>query len=119
MTPRARWRAPILVLSILVPLGLVPPGLVPLATSGIAHAQRAAPTTIGPGRIVCNAAFCELGIGDHPRLRYRVIASNLPEAEIRRLRKCTGVAKPCIVTVDGIEQGDQMKILATRIIWQD
>jgi hypothetical protein len=103
MTRSIRWLSPVVVL---------------LAT-GMAQAQRAAPVTIGPGRIVCNAAFCELGIGDQPRQRYRVIASQLPEEEIHRLRKCTGVGKPCIVTVDGIQQGDQMKIMATRITWQD
>jgi hypothetical protein len=90
-----------------------------LATGGGACAQRAAATSIGPGRIVCNAMFCELGIGNHPRQRYRVIASALPEAQTRRLQVCTGVSKPCIVTVDGIEQGDKMKIMATRIAWQD
>jgi hypothetical protein len=90
-----------------------------LATGGGACAHRAAATSIGPGRIVCNATFCELGIGDYPRQRYRVIASALPEAETPRLWTCTGVSKPCIVTVDGIEQGDKMKIMATRIAWQD
>ncbi|MFL5254721.1 MAG: hypothetical protein ACJ8AI_17865 [Rhodopila sp.] len=90
-----------------------------LAAAGAAQAQRAVPVTIGPGRIVCNGVFCELGVGDLPKQRYRVIVSRLPEEEIHRLRKCTGVAKPCIVTVDGIEDGDQMKILANRITWQD
>ena len=104
MMQAARWLAPVLLV---------------LAAGGTAQAQRARPVTVGPGRIVCNAAFCELGVGDHPRQRYRVIASRLPEEEIHRLRKCTGIAKPCIVTVDGIEDGDQMKIMATRITWQD
>jgi hypothetical protein len=93
--------------------------LVLLAATGAAQAQRANPVTIGPGRIVCNGVFCELGIGEQPRQRYRVIAARLPEEDIHRLRKCTGVAKPCIVTVDGIEDGGQMKIMATRITWQD
>lgn len=84
-----------------------------------AQAQRAAPATAGPARIVCNASFCELGSGAQPEQRIRVIISNLPQDEIRRLRKCTGVAKPCIVTVEGTELGDQMKIMATRIQWQD
>src|SRR3954453_5275209 len=75
MTLSARWLTSTLVL----------PTLLLLAAGGPGQPQRPAPTTIGPGRIVCNAAFCELGIGDHPRQRYRVIASNLPEAEIRRL----------------------------------
>ena len=89
------------------------PGLVTAA------AQRAAPATAGPGRIVCNAAFCELGSGARPKERIRVIVSNLPPDEIRRLRKCTGVATPCIVTVDGTAQGDAMKIMASNIHWQD
>jgi hypothetical protein len=94
--------------------------LVLVATVTPAHAQRATPASVGPGRIVCNAAFCELSLGDSPKQqRIRVIASRLPEDDTRRLRKCTGVSKPCVVTVDGIEQGDPMKILATRIVWQD
>ncbi len=93
--------------------------LILVATGSAAHAQRAAPASAGPGRIVCNAAFCELTVGDHPKQRIRVIASRLPEDDARRLRQCTGVSRPCVVTVDGIEQGDKMKILATRIAWQD
>jgi hypothetical protein len=84
-----------------------------------AEAQRAAPATVGPGRIVCNAAFCEMGSSARPKERIRVIVSNLSQDEIRRLRKCTGVAKPCIVTIDGIQQGDTMKVLASTIRWQD
>ncbi len=84
-----------------------------------ASAQRAAHAMAGPGRIICNAAFCELGSGARPKERIRVIVSNLPGDEIHRLRKCTGVAKPCIVTVEGTEQGDQMNILATSIHWQE
>jgi hypothetical protein len=34
------------------------------------------------------------------------------------LRKCTGVAKPCIVTIQGTQQGDAMKIMAASIRWQ-
>lgn len=84
-----------------------------------ADAQRAAHATVGPGRIICNASFCEMGSGARPRERFRVIVSNLPQEEIRRLRKCTGVAKPCIVTVDGTEQGDPMKVMASDIHWPD
>ena len=54
------------------------------------------------------------GPGDLP-----MIASGLPEGDTRRLRKCTGVARPCVVTVDGLEQGDKTKIMATHIAWQD
>ena len=59
----------------------------------------------GPARIVCNAAFCEMGSGARPKERVRVIVSDLPPDEIHRLRKCTGVAKPCMVTIDGSERG--------------
>ena len=95
------------------------PVLILLAAEPAADAQRAAMTSIGPGRIICNASFCELGIGDHPGRRVRVIISRLPEADAERLRKCTGVARPCVVTVNGIEQGDPTKIMATGIVWQD
>ena len=74
-----------------------------------ALAQRAAPASVGPGRIVCNASFCELGIGARPKQRIRVIASGLPEDDTRRLRKCTGVAPPCMVTVDGTGAGRPKK----------
>ena len=98
---------------------LLAAGLVLAAVAGSAEAQRAAPATAGPGRIVCNAAFCEMGSGARPKERIRIIVSNLPQEEIRHLRKCTGVAKPCIVTIEGTEQGDAMKIMASEIHWQE
>lgn len=98
---------------------LVTAGVAAAALAATAQAQRAAPATVGPGRIVCNASFCEMGSGARPRERFRVIVSNLPLEEIHRLRKCTGVAKPCIVTIQGTQQGDVMKIMADRISWQD
>ena len=82
-------------------------------------AARAETTTVGPARIVCNAAFCEMGSSARPKERVRVIVSDLPHDEVRRLRKCTGVAKACIVTIDGVEQGRPTKIMATTIHWQD
>lgn len=99
--------------------GFVLAAFVTTAFVTTANAQRAAHATVGPGRIVCNAAFCELGSGARPKERVRVIVSNLPQEEIRHLRKCTGVAKPCIVTIEGTEQGDTMKILASDIHWQE
>ncbi|MDB5401195.1 MAG: hypothetical protein QOD93_2532 [Acetobacteraceae bacterium] len=98
---------------------LLAAGFATAALVAPAAAQRAAPATVGPGRIVCNASFCEMGSGARPKERVRVIVSNLPQEEVRRLRKCTGVAKPCIVTIAGTEQGDQMKILASTIQWQE
>jgi len=76
-------------------------------------------TAVGPGRIVCTATFCEMGSSARPKERVRVIVSDLPQEEIHRLRKCTGVAKPCVVTIEGTEQGSPMKIIANRIQWQD
>jgi hypothetical protein len=86
-----------------------------LAAGGSAAAQTA---SAGPGRIVCNASFCELGSGARPKERFRVIVSDLPREEIHRLRKCTGIAKPCIVTVEGTERGGPMRIIARSIRWQ-
>ena len=67
---------------------LVAGGIVPAA-----EAQRANHATVGPGRIVCNASFCELGSAARPKERVRIIVSRLAESEIRRLRKCTGPCK--------------------------
>lgn len=85
----------------------------------VAASARADSLTVGPARIVCNATFCEMGSGARPKERVRVIVSDLPQEEIHRLRKCTGVAKPCIVTIEGTEQGGPTKIMASRIQWQD
>lgn len=94
--------------------------LLAVAPSGSASAQYfGGARSVGPGRIVCNASFCELGSGAHPTQRFRIDVSALPEAEIRRLRKCTGVSKPCIVSVEGTQQGDPMKIMADSIEWQE
>ncbi len=85
--------------------------------STAADAQTA---TVGPGRIVCNASFCELGSGARPKERVRVIISDLPREEVQRLRKCTGVSKPpCVVTIDGTQQGSPLKIMAQNIRWQE
>lgn len=100
-------------------IGLLAACYAAVAGAATADAQRAAYATAGPARIVCNASFCELGSGARPKERVRVIVSNLPNDEIRRLRKCTGVAKPCIVTIEGTEQGDPMKIMASDIHWQE
>ncbi|MDR3530146.1 MAG: hypothetical protein P4L90_06300 [Rhodopila sp.] len=85
----------------------------------LAPAANAWAASVGPDRIICNASFCEMGSAARPKQRVRVIVSELPREEIRRLRKCTGVAKPCIVIIDGTERGDPMKIMASAIHWQD
>jgi hypothetical protein len=84
--------------------------------TGAAWADNA---TVGPARIICNAAFCEVGSGARPKERVRVIVSDLPQEEIHRLRKCTGVAKPCIVTIEGTQQGGPMRVMASSIHWQE
>jgi hypothetical protein len=107
LIPQAAWTTLVLAACMVIP---APPR---------AEAQRAAPATVGPARIICNASFCEMGSGARPKERIRIIVSNLPQDEVRRLRKCTGVAKPCIVTIEGTQQGDVMKVMATAIRWQE
>jgi hypothetical protein len=84
-----------------------------------ADSARAAIAAVGPARIICNATFCEMGSGARPKERVRVIVSNLPQEEIHRLRKCTGVAKPCMVTIEGTLQGGPMRIMASSIRWEE
>ena len=60
-----------------------------------------------------------MGSGARPKERVRVIVSDLPQDEIHRLRKCTGVAKPCIVTIEGTQQGGPMRVMASSIHWQE
>jgi hypothetical protein len=85
----------------------------------VAQDQPADPQTFGPGRLVCNASFCVLGIGAHPRQqRVRVVVSALPTTLMRRLRKCTGV-RACNVTVHGVEEGTPPRIVASAIDFQD
>jgi hypothetical protein len=100
-------------------IGLALAGFAAAVARAPAWAERAAPATVGPERIVCNATFCEMGNSARPKQRIRVIVSNLPQDEVRRLRKCTGVATPCIVTVQGTQQGDQTKVLASSIQWAE
>jgi len=105
-------------LGTLLTAGFAAAALIATALAAAAQAQTAVPAAVGPGRIVCNASFCEMGSSARPKERIRVIVSNLLPEEIHRLRKCTGVAKPCIVTIQGTQQGDAMKIMAASIRWQ-
>jgi hypothetical protein len=98
--------------------GLVLSAAASVPTAGAQPADNQT-TSIGPARIVCNASFCQMGSGARPKERFRVIVSDLPVEEIHRLRKCTGVAKPCIVTIEGMEQGGPMKIIASGIHWDE
>ena len=64
-----------------------------------------APTSVGPGRIIChNASTCELGIGTPATLKYKIDPSALPAADKDRLTKqCIAKGTPCVVTVTGSE----------------
>ena len=108
------WRQLTAVLAILVPTLASP------SAWAQAESQAGKPAaSAGPGRIVCNGAFCELALAERTRPRVRVIVSALPADEIRRLRKCTGVAKPCVVSVAGTALDNPFRIMATDIHWQD
>jgi hypothetical protein len=74
------------------------------ASVGWAQAQPA-PTSAGPGRIICRSiANCELGVGIPPSIRYHIDASALPDADKDRLvKQCTAKAAPCVATVTGAE----------------
>jgi hypothetical protein len=77
-------------------------------------------TTAGPGRIVCKtAASCILGIGTPATLKFQVDTSGLPGEDKDRLGKqCKSSGKtPCVVTVQGNEMGDPMKVKAASIKW--
>jgi hypothetical protein len=64
-----------------------------------------APTSVGPGRIIChNATACDLGIGSPVSLKYKIDPSALPAADKDRLTKqCTAKGTPCVATVTGTE----------------
>ena len=78
--------------------------------SAISSAQQA-PTSAGPGRIICRAATsCELGVGTPPSIRYKIDATGLPDADKDRLvKQCTAKAAPCIATVTGSEAKSVIK----------
>jgi hypothetical protein len=90
----------------------------------LAPASQARPagpaTTVGPGRITCkSASACVLGIGTPATLKFQVDPSALPDADKDRLSKqCKLTGKtPCVVTVQGNEMGDPMKVKAASIKW--
>jgi hypothetical protein len=91
-----------------------------LATS-MAQAQQLGPaTSAGPGRITCKTAtMCELGIGTPAKLKFQINVEALSTEDKHRLGgQCAANGKtPCIVTVQGAEMGDPMKIKAAKITW--
>jgi hypothetical protein len=98
--------------------GSLTAGFVLAACMVVADTQRAAHATTEPGRIVCDGLFCAMGSGTQPNAPVRVTVSNLPGDEIPRLRKCTGMAKPCTLTIEGTRPGHPTKIMASAIPWQ-
>jgi hypothetical protein len=89
--------------------------------ASLADAQPPGPSTsAGPGRMTCKTAkMCELGIGNPVQLKFEVNVEALTAEDKDRLTKqCTPAGKtPCIVTVQGTEMGDAMKVKAATIKW--
>ncbi len=96
-------------------------GAVLLLASPLARSQQTGPSTsAGPGRITCKSAtLCELGIGTPAALKFQINVDALPAEDKDRLNKqCKPDGKtPCIVTVQGTEMGDPMKVRAAKISW--
>jgi hypothetical protein len=87
-------------------------------SSHLSHARPATPA--GPGRIIReNAASCVLGIGTPATLKFQVDTSTLPGADKDRLgQQCESSREtPCVVTVQGNEMGDPMKVKTASINW--
>ena len=77
-------------------------------------------TSAGPGRITCaTAKMCELGIGNPAKLKYQITIEALSAEDKDRLAKqCKPAGKtPCVVTIDGTEMADPVKLEATAIKW--
>lgn len=94
-----------------------------LSASPFARAQQAASgpaTSAGPGRITCaTAKTCKLGIGNPAKLNYQINIEALAAEDRDRLGKqCKPAGKtPCIVTIDGTEMADPVKLKAAKIKW--
>lgn len=77
-------------------------------------------TSAGPGRAIrTNATTCELGVGSPAKLKYRIDVTALPAGDNDRLSKQCGPKgeNPRIVTFDGNEMSDPVKIEAAKIKW--
>jgi len=80
-----------------------------------------APTSAGPGRIVCTSAKnCVLSIGTAAAMRYHIDIAALPKADQQRLvQHCKPKQKACVATVDGTEMSDPLKVKAATIKFYD
>ena len=107
----------------MTPTGLAVRTIAALLLSAPAFALPTGPaTSVGPGRIICkSAAACELRLGAPAKLKYRINATALSDADKARLiATCTAKAKtPCLVTVQGTEMGDAVKIKAAKITFHN
>ena len=95
---------------------LVLAGVVSLWASLGGAQDRPAPTTAGPGRIICRSATnCELGVGIPPSIRYRIDIAGLPGADKDRLvKQCTANGAPCVATVTGAETKGGIKAVGIK-----
>ena len=73
-------------------------------------------TSVGPGRITCaNAKSCHLTIGTPARMRTKIDPSGLAAPDKERLTKqCTANATPCIATVTGVDNNDDIKAASIK-----
>ncbi len=91
-------------------------GVAALWVTGASAQGQPAPTSAGPGRIICRTiTSCELGVGIPPSIRYDVDASAVPDADRDRLLKqCTADAAPCVATVTGAETDTGIKAASIK-----
>jgi hypothetical protein len=92
-----------------------------VAATPAAQSQTAGPaTSAGPGRVICETAtLCQLGIGDPATIKYQINIQDLPAADKDRLSKqCKPNGEtPCVVTINGTEIDDPLKVKAAKITW--
>ena len=85
----------------------------------IAVAQPPGPeTSSGPSRITCRGGtMCVPGIGDPAQIGYQVDVGALPATDKDRPSKqcAVGGGTPCVVTVQGTEMDDPLKVKAMKI----
>ncbi len=91
-------------------------GVMALSASAAWAQSAPAPTSAGPGRVICKSATsCTLGVGTPPSISYRIDASALPDADKDRLvKQCTAKATPCVATVTGADTGTVIKAASIK-----
>jgi hypothetical protein len=91
-------------------------GVAVLCATAVSARGQPAPTSAGPGRIICpSITSCELGVGIPPSISYDVDASAVPDADKDRLvKQCTADAAPCVATVTGAETDTGIKAASIK-----